>query len=112
MAGIGLGVGIIISSLTTKYRDLRFLIAFGVQLMMFATPIIYPLSSCTGIKKTFILLNPITSLVETFRIGFTGSGASEFKWMYLGYSFSFMIVVLTVGVILFNKVEKSFMDTV
>jgi lipopolysaccharide transport system permease protein len=112
MAGIGLGVGIIISSLTTKYRDLKFLIAFGVQLLMFATPVIYPLSILEGKKRLLILLNPITSLVETFRIGFTGSGVNEFKWIYLGYSFAFMIVVLTVGVILFNKVEKSFMDTV
>ncbi len=112
MAGIGLGLGIIISSLTTKYRDLRFLIAFGVQLLMFATPVIYPLSSMLGKKKLLLLANPITSLVETFRMGFTGVGGDDFKWGYLGYSFSFMVIVLILGVILFNKVEKSFMDTV
>jgi lipopolysaccharide transport system permease protein len=112
MAGIGLGLGIIISSLTTKYRDLRFLIAFGVQLLMFATPVIYPLSSMLGKKRLLILANPITSLVETFRIGFTGVGVEDFKWSYLGYSFSFMVIVLVIGVVMFNKVEKSFMDTV
>ncbi len=112
MAGIGLGVGVIISSLTTKYRDLRFLIAFGVQLLMFATPVIYPLSVVMGKKRLLILANPITSLVETFRMGFTGAGIDDFNWMYLAYSFCFMAIVLIIGVIMFNKVEKSFMDTV
>ena len=110
MAGIGLGVGIIISSLTTKYRDLRFLITFGVQLLMFASPIIYPLSAA-GKLKFYILLNPLSSVIETFRYMFTG-GIGEYHWHYLIYSFIFMIIVLTTGVILFNKVEKSFMDTV
>jgi lipopolysaccharide transport system permease protein len=112
MAGIGLGMGIIISSLTTKYRDLRFLITFGIQLLMFATPVIYPLSSVLGKKRLIILANPISSVVETFRIAFTGVGLSDFKWMYLGYSFFFMIVVMVVGIVLFNRIEKSFMDTV
>ncbi len=110
MAGIGLGMGIIISSLTTKYRDLRFLIAFGVQLLMFATPIIYPLSTLSPKQKTIILANPLASIIETFRYSFTGVG--QFSWYYLAYSFVFMIVVLVIGIILFNKVEKSFMDTV
>jgi lipopolysaccharide transport system permease protein len=110
MAGIGLGVGIIISSLTTKYRDLRFLITFGIQLLMFATPVIYPLSSVLGKKRMVILANPLSSVIETFRYAFTGVG--EFHWGYLAYSFAFMVVVLFVGVLLFNKVEKSFMDTV
>ena len=110
MAGIGLGMGIIISSLTTKYRDLRFLVAFGVQLLMFATPVIYLLSMLSEKKKMIILANPLSSIVETFRLAFTGVG--EFHWHYLLYSFVFMVVVLIIGVILFNKVEKSFMDTV
>ena len=110
MAGIGLGVGIIISSLTTKYRDLRFLITFSVQLLMFATPVIYPLS-ITGAKlKFYLLINPLTSVVETFRYIFTGGG--EYNWNYLLYSFVFMIIVLSMGIMMFNKVEKSFMDTV
>jgi len=111
MAGIGLGVGIIISSLTTKYRDLRFLITFGVQLLMFATPVIYPLSIISGKLKFYILLNPLSSVIESFRYMFTG-GVGEYHWHYLIYSFVFMVVVLTTGIILFNKVEKSFMDTV
>lgn len=110
MAGIGLGLGIIISSLTTKYRDLRFLIAFGVQLLMFATPVIYPLSALSEKQKAFILLNPLSSIIETFRYSFTGVG--EFSWYNLAYSFTFMIVVLLIGMLMFNKVEKSFMDTV
>lgn len=110
MAGIGLGLGIIISSLTTKYRDLRFLIVFGVQLLMFATPVIYPLSSLNEKQKFVILLNPLSSIIETFRYAFTGVG--EFSWFYLGYSFFFMLMVILVGVLLFNKVERSFMDTV
>jgi lipopolysaccharide transport system permease protein len=110
MAGIGLGLGIIISSITTKYRDLRFLVSFGIQLLMFVTPIIYPLSLLTGRKKIIVLLNPLSSVIETFRYAFTGSG--ELHWYFLLYSFVFMLVVLAIGVIMFNKVEKSFMDTV
>jgi lipopolysaccharide transport system permease protein len=110
MAGTGLGIGIIISSMTTKYRDLRFLIAFGVQLLMFATPVIYPISTLSSNQRFFILLNPISSIVETFRFAFTGVG--EFSWMSLLYSFIFMLIVLILGLIMFNKVEKSFMDTV
>ena len=110
MAGIGLGAGIIISALTTKYRDLRFLITFGVQLLMFATPIIYPLSRLTDKQRMIILANPLSSVVETFRYAFTGAGT--FHWHYILYSFVFMIVILLLGIILFNKVEKSFMDTV
>ncbi|MCX6295893.1 MAG: ABC transporter permease [Bacteroidetes bacterium] len=110
MAGIGFGIGIIISSVTTKYRDLRFLISFGVQLLMFATPVIYPLSLLSPTKKLIILANPLSSVIETFRFAFTGSG--ELHWYYLLYSFVFMIVVLIVGILIFNKVEKSFMDTV
>ncbi|HEX8517704.1 MAG TPA: ABC transporter permease [Bacteroidia bacterium] len=110
MAGLGLGLGIIISSVTTKYRDLRFLISFGIQLLMFATPVIYPLSILSEKKKMLILANPLSSVVETFRFAFTGSG--ELHWGYLLYSFIFMIVVMFTGILLFNRVEKSFMDTV
>lgn len=112
MAGMGLGMGIIISSLTTKYRDLRFLITFGIQLLMFATPVIYPLSSVEGKARFFILANPISAVVETFRVGFTGVGIADFNWYYLAYSFIFMIIVLFVGILMFNRVEKSFMDNV
>ena len=110
MAGLGLGMGIIISALTTKYRDLRFLMAFGVQLMMYASPVIYPISSLEGTAKKIILLNPVSSVIETFKYGFTGVG--EFSWGYFLYSVIFMLVILISGVLLFNKVEKTFMDTV
>jgi lipopolysaccharide transport system permease protein len=110
MAGIGLGSGIIISSMTTKYRDLKFLVTFGVQLLMFATPVIIPLSTLSPKQKMFILANPLSPVIESFRFAFTGVG--EFSWVYLTYSFLFMIVVLFVGIIMFNRVEKSFMDTV
>jgi lipopolysaccharide transport system permease protein len=110
MAGLGMGFGIIISALTTKYRDLTFLIAFGVQLMMYASPIVYPLSIVPGKFEFLLLLNPITSVIEAFKYGFIGTGF--FSWQYLLYSFCFMIVLLAVGIMVFNKVEKSFMDTV
>jgi len=110
MAGLGLGLGIIISSLTTKYRDLTNLVAFGVQLFMFATPVIYPVSSLPEKYQMIILANPITPIVETFRFALLGSGT--FNPMHLLYSFGFMIVALGVGVVLFNKIEQSFMDTV
>lgn len=110
MAGIGLGSGIIISALTTKYRDLRFVITFGVQLLMFATPVIFPLSSLSVKQKEIMLMNPLSSLIETFRYSFTSVG--EFSWHQLAYSFVFMIVVLFTGIVIFNRVEKSFMDTV
>jgi lipopolysaccharide transport system permease protein len=110
MAGISLGLGIIFSSLTTKYRDLTNLLGFGVQLLMYATPVIYPLSAMPQKWKWFILANPMTSIIETFRYGFLGIGS--FSWGYLAYSFAFMIVVLFLGIIIFNRVEKTFMDTV
>jgi len=109
-AGLGLGFGIIISSLTTKYRDLTYLVAFGVQLWMYATPIIYPLSSLSGTYKKLILLNPMSSIVETFRYVMLGSGTINFNQLL--YSFIVMIGTLLVGILLFNKIEQSFMDTV
>lgn len=110
MAGMGLGLGIIISSLTTKYRDLQYLVTFGVQLLMYATPVIFPLSFFGGKLRTLVLLNPMTSIVETFKYAFLGSGT--FSWFYLCYSALFTIVVLIIGILLFNRVERSFMDTV
>lgn len=110
MAGLGLGLGILISALTTKYRDLRFLVSFGVSLLMYATPVIYPASSIPERFQTIIRLNPVTSLVETFRYGFLGSGSVN--PLELLYSFGFMVVVLAIGTIVFNRVEATFMDTV
>jgi len=110
LAGLGLGFGIVISSLTTKYRDLTYLVTFGVQLWMYITPVIYPLSSLTGIYRTVVLLNPITPIVEAFRYILLGTGS--FDYGNLLYSTVFMVVVLFVGVLTFNKVEQSFMDTV
>lgn len=111
LAGLALGFGIIISSMTTKYRDLTILFTFVVQLWMYATPIIYPLSTITNTTvRTVMLLNPITSIVETFKYGALGIGS--FSWGALGYSFGFMVVLLAVGIVVFNKVQRSFMDTV
>ena len=110
MAMLGLALGIIISSLTTKYRDLKFLVTFGVQLFMYATPVIYPLSVLSDKYKALVLLNPMTSIMETFRFAVLGVG--EFSWSALGYSTAFTAVVLAFGVVLFNRIEKSFMDTV
>lgn len=110
MGGLGLGFGMIISALTTKYRDLVFLMTFGVQLLMYATPVIYPLSSISEKYKMLIMANPMTSIIETFKYAFLGSGS--FSWTALGYSAGFMLIILALGTIIFNKVEKSFMDTV
>jgi lipopolysaccharide transport system permease protein len=111
MAMMGLGTGIIISSLTTKYRDLKFLVTFGVQLLMYAAPVVYPLSSPKLEKyRTFIELNPMTSVIETFRYGVMGHGT--FSWVMLGYSTLFTAVIVIFGVVIFNRVEKTFMDTV
>ncbi len=117
MAGLALGFGIIISSMTTKYRDLQILFSFFVQLWMYATPIVYPLSQVAGKKvmgldlATLMCINPVTPVIETFKHGALGAG--EFiGWGWLAYSFVFMLLLLSVGVLIFNKVQKSFMDTV
>lgn len=113
MAGLGLGLGVLISSLTTKYRDFQFLIGFGVQLFMYATPIVYPLSLAKeklGEHYWIAVANPMTSIVETMKFAFLGEG--EFSWYYLGYSFIFMAFALIIGTVVFNKVEQNFMDTV
>ena len=110
MAALGLGVGIIISSLTTKYRDLQILVGFGVQLLMYATPIVYPMSVVPGQYHWLILLNPMTPIIETFRYAFLGSGS--FSAIYLVYTTLTTLIILVLGILLFNRVEKTFMDTV
>ncbi len=111
LAGLSLGFGVIVSSLTTKYRDLTILFTFIVQLWMYGTPVIYPLSTITNeTLKLAMMLNPITAIIETFKYGFLGVG--EFSWGLLGYSFGFMLVVLIIGIVIFNRVQRSFMDTV
>lgn len=110
LAGLALGFGILISSMTTKYRDLAILFTFIVQLWMYATPVIYPLSTMSPKRQWIMALNPITSIVETFKYGTMGVGT--FNWGHLAYSFIFMVVLLAIGVVVFNKVQRSFMDTV
>lgn len=110
MAGLGLGCGIIFSSITTRYRDMRFLLQFGVQLFMFATPIVYPLAIAPEKYKFLLLLNPFTAIIETFRYGFLGHGV--FSWIYLSVSTIITLIILALGLIFFNKVEKTFIDTV
>jgi lipopolysaccharide transport system permease protein len=110
LAGLALGFGVIISSLTTKYRDLTILFTFIVQLWMYATPIIYPLSVMSPKRQWIMALNPVTSIVETFKYGTMGVGT--FSWAQLAYSFIFMVVLLGIGIVVFNKVQRSFMDTV
>jgi len=110
MAGLGLGLGIIFTSWTTKYKDLVFLLTFGIQLFMYATPVIYPVSSIPEKYKLLILANPLTPIVEGFRYALLGQG--NFSWFSLGYSFGFMLVLLFLGIIIFNRTEKSFIDTV
>ncbi len=110
MAGLGLGFGILFSSLTTKYRDLTFLIGFGVQLAMYATPIIYPMSTLSDRVRSILWYNPIAHLVETFKYGFLGSGAATYAG--LAYATAFTCFVLFLGVLIFNRTERTFMDTV
>lgn len=117
MAGLALGFGTIISSMTTKYRDLQVLFSFLVSLWMYATPIVYPLSQTKSMQyfgipvHKLMCLNPVTPVIETFKYGFLGAG--EFVgWRWLIYSFVFMCLLLGFGIVVFNKVQKSFMDTV
>jgi lipopolysaccharide transport system permease protein len=110
MAILGLGFGIVISSLTTKYRDLTYLVAFGVQLWMYATPIVYPLSSISEKFRVWILLNPLTPVIETFRYVLLGSGT--FNPGQLLYSSAFAFIIVIIGILMFNRVEKTFIDTV
>lgn len=111
MAGLGLGLGIIISSLTTKYRDLTVLISFAIQLLMYATPVAYPLSFLKGKSyASWIQWNPLTPIVEAFRYSLFGKG--DFSTLTLVYSGSFIIITLFMGLLIFSKVERTFMDTV
>ena len=111
LAGLGLGFGILISSMTTKYRDFTILFTFIVQLWMYATPIVYPISMVTDhTLRTLILANPMTSIIEAVRFAVFGQG--YFSWLALGYSFLFMCVLLLLSVVIFNKVQRNFMDTV
>lgn len=112
LAGLALGFGILFSSMTTKYRDLTILLGFFVSLWMYATPVIYPLSTIKNHwLKLIMQLNPLTGIVEFFKYGFLGASQAP-EWWMLGYSFLFMCVLLGLGVVIFNKVQKSFMDTV
>lgn len=110
LAGYGLGGGIIVSALTTRYRDLNNLVAFGVQLMMYATPVIMPVSAIPEKYRWVMELNPLTPIVEGFRLGFLGAGSVNA--LQLGVSFGVMLVVLGIGLMLFTHVERTFMDTV
>jgi lipopolysaccharide transport system permease protein len=111
MAGLGLGLGIIISSFTTKYRDFTFLIGFGVQLLMYASPVIFPLNEIKNpLYRTILEYNPMTPIIEGFRYAYLGAGTLSPG--LLAYSAGFTAVVLVIGTVIFNKVERSFMDTV
>jgi len=110
MAALSLGLGIIFSSMTTKYRDLSHLLGFGVRLLMYATPVIFPLSSLTGKYRLIIGANPMSPIIETFRYGFLGTGT--FSWWSLGYSALWAAAMLFVGMLMFTRIERTFMDTV
>jgi lipopolysaccharide transport system permease protein len=108
---LGIGIGIIVSSLTTKYRDLSILVSFGVQLWMYATPIVYPMSQLEdGFMKTILLINPVSAPVELFRYALLGQG-SVIPGALI-YSAVFTVVLTFLGIIVFNRVEKNFMDTI
>lgn len=111
VAALSLGFGIIFSSFTTKYRDLTFLLGFFVQLWMYATPVIYPLSTITDTRlKLLMQANPLTAIFETFKYGVLGVG--DFSWLALGYSTAFAVILLLVGIVIFNRIQRSFIDTV
>lgn len=107
---LGLGVGIIVSSMTTKYRDLSVLITFGVSLWMYLTPIVYPISQTSGIMQTILMINPVTQPIELMRYAVLGNGTINLLWY--GVSIALTIVLLIFGIMIFNKVERTFMDTV
>jgi lipopolysaccharide transport system permease protein len=107
---LSLGIGIIVTSLTTKYRDLTFLISFGVQLLMYATPIIYPISIASPDKQFWLWLNPLTSIFEAFKFAFLGKGV--FSPFWLGYSTLVTVASLLFGIFIFHRIEKRFIDTV
>jgi lipopolysaccharide transport system permease protein len=110
LALTGVGFGLIFSSLTTKYKDLKFLIAFGVQLIMYATPVIYPMSTLPSNIQSILWWNPLTHIIEAFKFAFLGAGSFDVNGLI--YSTFFALIILFFGIIIFNKTEKSFMDTV
>jgi len=110
IAIFGLSFGLVVSSLTTKYRDLKFLIQFAVQLWMYVTPVIYPMSKIPEKYRLLVQINPISSIVEAFKYAFTGVGV--FDWNGLIYSTIFAFAMLFFGLLIFNKTEQNFMDTV
>jgi len=113
MAALGLGVGLIITAMTTKYRDLTFLVSFGVQLLMYGTTVIYPLSEAKDKFSEYawiIEMNPMTGIIEAFRYAFLGQG--EFTMASIGYSAVVTVVMLLAGVVIFNKTERNFVDTI
>jgi lipopolysaccharide transport system permease protein len=110
MGMLGLGFGVLVSSLTTKYRDLSFVVSFGIQLWMYATPIVYPMSQIPERWQWLYALNPMTAIVEAFRYAFLGAGSV--KLLHLGISLGVTLTVLTLGIVLFRRIEKTFMDTV
>ena len=110
MAGLGLGLGIVVASLTTRYRDLHYLVAFGTQLLMFATPVIYPMSAVPAELRFWMRLNPMAPIVESLRYAVLGAGTVSAGSLL--YSAACMLVVLLAGVVLFTRIEQTFMDTV
>ena len=110
MAMLGQGLGMIISSLTTKYRDLNYLVSFGTQLVMYASPIVYPLSVVPENYKFYILANPMTPIIEGFRKAFIGAGYLDINLFF--YSTIFSLITFLIGLLIFNKIEKNFIDTV
>lgn len=111
LAALSLGFGILFSSFTTKYRDLSFLLAFFTQLWMYATPVIYPMSTIQNAKlKLAMQLNPLSAIFETFKYGILGVG--DFSWIGLTYSGGFAVVLLAIGIVVFNSVQRSFIDTI
>ena len=113
IAALGLGLGMIISAVTTKYRDLAFVVSFGVPLLMYTTTVIYPLSAAVTKYPAYswiIKFNPVTAVIETLRYGFLGKGS--FSWALLSYSAGITAIILLVGIVIFNKVERTFVDTV
>lgn len=110
MGFMGLGLGMLISAMTTRYRDLQYLVEFGVQLLMYATPVILPLSAVPARYKLIMLANPMTGVIEAFKYGFLGTG--DFSGSLLAYSATFTVIAFVVGLMIFNRTEKNFMDTV
>ncbi|UHG94048.1 ABC transporter permease [Spirosoma oryzicola] len=110
MGAMGLGLGMLVSAMTTRYRDLQYLVEFGVQLLMYATPVIIPLSAIPEKYRLLMLINPMTGVIETFKYGFFGTGT--FSWGSLGYSIGFTVISFLLGLMVFNRTEKNFMDVV